>query len=492
VILDHLPVLQIAIPLLLAPICVIFRNNAVAWLLALAGSVFALFSAGLLLIQVTNSGPVHYAVGGWQPPWGVALHIDAISAFVLCLVSMIAVIVTFWSRRSILSEIGADQISLYYCMFLLFLTGTLGIVSTGDAFNMFVFLEISSLASYVLISLGRDRRALTSSFQYLVMGTIGATFILIAIGLMYMMTGTLNIADLANRLPALLETTTVRAAFAFLTVGISLKMALLPLHQWLPNAYTHAPSAVSAFLAAISTKVSLYVLIRFVYSVFGSPFVFDELKLHLVFLPLSIVAILGASAIAFLQNDLKRLLAYSSIAQMGYLTLGIAINNQAGLTATVVHMFNHATIKAALFLAVGGLCLRIGSTRFDRLKGAGHHMPWTMGALVLGGCGLIGVPLTAGFVSKWYLVIAALQNDAWFVIAVILAGSLVAAAYVWRMIEVLYLQPADGPGEFREAPASMLVPTWTLILISLWLGVDTRFSVGFAEQAAASLMAAVP
>ena len=208
---------------------------------------------------------------------------------------MVATLVVVWAHDSVSSEIQEDQINLFWCMFLLCLTGSLGIVATGDAFNVFVFLEIASLSTYSLIALGRDRRALMASFQYLVMGTVGATFILISIGLLYMMTGTLNMVDLASRLPELRDTTTVQAAFAFLTVGVSLKIALFPLHQWLPNAYTYAPSTVTVFLAATSTKISLYVLLRFFYTVFGSGYAFDDLNVDYILLPLSILCLLYTS-----------------------------------------------------------------------------------------------------------------------------------------------------------------------------------------------------
>ncbi len=195
---------------------------------------------------------------------------DRLSSFVLLLVSGMAALVLPYCRASIEREIPREQHYLFYAMFALCLTGLLGITITGDAFNIFVFLEISSLSTYVLIALGPDRRALVAAYQYLVMGTIGATFIVIGIGLLYLMTGTLNLADMASRLPEVRGSRPVLAALAFLTVGISLKLALFPLHQWLPNAYTYAPSAVAAFLAATATKVSIYVLLRFFYTVFGA------------------------------------------------------------------------------------------------------------------------------------------------------------------------------------------------------------------------------
>ena len=248
---------------------------------------------------------------------------------------------------------------------------------TGDAFNLFVFLEISSLSSYVLIAFGKDRRALTASYQYLVMGTIGATFVLIGVGLLYMMTGTLNMADLGDRLPAVMATRTARTALAFLVVGISLKLALFPLHLWLPNAYAFAPSAVTAFLAATATKDAVYVLLRFLFMVFGVTFAFETMPLGIILAVLGAAAILSTSAVAIFQDDIKRMLAYSSVAQIGYMILGLSMATVAGLTASVLHLFNHALMKGGLFLARGCVAYRLGSVRLGALAGAGYRMPWT-------------------------------------------------------------------------------------------------------------------
>ena len=482
---EHVAILQVVIPLVLAPLCLVLPRYT--WLIAFFGSLAAFFCAIVILRTVLETGDIFYFLGGWSPPWGISLHIDPLGGYILLLVTLVATLVVAWAHDSVTSEIQDDQINLFWCMFLLCLTGSLGIVATGDAFNIFVFLEIASLSTYSLIALGRDRRALMASFQYLIMGTVGATFILISIGLLYMMTGTLNMLDLASRLPELRDTTTVQAAFAFLTVGVSLKIALFPLHQWLPGAYTYAPSAVTVFLAATSTKISLYVLLRFFYTVFGSDYAFDDLNVHYILLPLSILAIFVSSLTAVYQKDLKKILAYSSVSQIGYMTLGVALANAQGLTAAIVHMFNHGLIKGGLFLAVGGLCLRIRSTSLSDLRGAGRTMPWTMGAIVLGGCALIGVPLTAGFVSKWYLIVAALEKDMWYVALAILAASIIAAAYVWRIVETLYFQEGDSSG--REVPLYMLLPIWLLIAMLIWLGIDTDLTIGIAERAVQSLVA---
>ncbi len=485
----HLPVLQVVIPLVSAPVCVLLRRDKPAWGFTLVVSWVVLGAAVLLLARTLAEGTISYAIGNWTPPWGIEYRVDAVGALVIFIVAFIGAIVLPFAHASVRHEVPADRIYLFYTCYLLCLTGMLGIVVTGDAFNLFVFLEISSLASYVLISLGTDRRALTAAFQYLVMGTIGATFILIGVGLLYMMTGTLNMADLAQRLPEVADTRTIRAAFAFLTVGVSLKLALFPLHLWLPNAYTYAPSVVSAFLAATATKVAIYVLLRFFFTVFGAEYSLGELPLAKILMVLALTATLVASLVAVFQEDIKRMLAYSSVAQIGYIILAISFASATGLTAGIVHLFNHALMKGGLFLAMGCIFLRLGSVHIRDMEGIGRIMPFTMAAFVIGGLSLIGVPLTAGFISKWYLVQATLEEGLWHIAVLILVGSLIALAYIWRVVEVAYLRaPARRSHEVKEAPVSMLVPTWILIAANIYFGVDPSLITGVAHTAAESLL----
>jgi multicomponent Na+:H+ antiporter subunit D len=486
---QHLPILQIVVPLLAAPLCVLLRRPRLVYTLAL-GAGWATFGVSVaLLVRVLEVGSLSYMLGGWAAPWGIEYRVDALNAFVLLFVSGIGALVLTYAPRSVEREIPLARHYLFYATYLLCVTGLLGIAVTGDLFNVFVFLEISALSSYVLISLGTNRQALTAAFRYLILGTIGATFILIGIGLMYQMTGTLNMADMAERLRDVQGIRTILVASAFLAVGIALKVALFPLHLWLPDAYTYAPSVVTAFLAATATKVSVYILLRFTFSVFGVPFAFDAQGLGLILLPLALMGAFVASTVAIFQTNVKRLLAYSSVAQIGYMVLGISLVSVSGLTGGIVHLFNHALMKGGLFLAMGCIALRLGSVDLDDLRGVGRRMPLTMFAWVLGGLGLIGIPATAGFVSKWYLVGAALEQGLWWVAAIVLLSSLLAVIYVWRVIEVAYFRsPPEDATPVREAPMSMLVPTWILIGASLFFGLNTSVSVGVAREAAETLL----
>jgi multicomponent Na+:H+ antiporter subunit D len=484
----HLPVLVVLAPLLGSPVVALMRGATWPWLLSTLISWFSLVCSLLLLMQVQQHGLVIYTMGGWEAPWGIEYRIDFANALLLVLITGLASVVLPYARLSVEQEIGSERAPMFYAALLLLTLGLCGITATGDAFNIFVFLEISSLATYTLIAMGRDRRALTASFSYLVMGTIGATFYLIGIGFLYVMTGTLNLADLAERLPAINESSTVRTAFAFIVTGICLKLALFPLHLWLPNAYTYSPSAVTALLGATATKVAVYVLVRFVFTVFGVDFSFGMEPLAEVLVPLAVLGLLSASTVSITQPNIKRMLAYSSVAQIGYIVLGLAMGTAMGLTASLLHVFNHGLMKGALFMVLGAVAYRMGGTELSDMKGLAKTMPLTFWAFVFGGLSLIGVPLTVGFVSKWHLILAAIELGWWPIVVVVLAGSMLAVVYVGRVVEAGFFgEPSDTTK--REAPAGLLIPIWVLIFANIYFGIDTRLTVDIAEAAAAQLMA---
>lgn len=491
---SHLPALQVLVPFVSAGLALLVWRPRASWLVAMLASLASFLISIGILREVLAVGPISYAIGGWAPPWGIEYRVDPLNAFILLLVSGIGSIVTPYAFRSVEKEVDRARIPMFYSAWLLCLSGLLGITITGDAFNVFVFLEISSLSAYTLIAMGSDRRAITSAFRYLIMGSIGATFIVIGIGYLYVMTGTLNLADLATRIPAAADPRPIAVAFAFLAVGIALKLALFPLHLWLPNAYSFAPSAVSAFMAATATKVAVYMLLRFFFTVFGAAFSIDVMSLDRVLMPLALVGIFTMSLVAIFQPDVKRLLAYSSVAQIGYMILGISMVSVAGLTATTLHMFNHALMKGALFMAVGAMVYRVGSSRVEDLAGIGRRMPLTTASFVLAGLSIIGVPFTVGFISKWYLVLGAIEKGWWPAAALVLVTSLMAVIYIWRIVEVAYFRPAPAgaPTDEGEAPLSLLVPTWIMVLANLWFGIDSSLTTSLADSAARLLLGVAP
>jgi multicomponent Na+:H+ antiporter subunit D len=489
---DQLPALQVAVLLFTAPIAYLLRLHGAPWAAATAAVITSFVIACSLAATTFGGETIIYEMGGWPAPYGIVLHIDALSALMAMLITGASSAALIFGAKSLADEVGEETAPAFFAAWLLCTSGLVGMVITGDAFNIFVFMEISSLATYVLVASGPDRRALISTYRYIVMGTVGATFYLIGVGFLYMVTGTLNTADLALRVAQVGDNRLVLVAAGFVSVGLAVKAAVFPLHSWMPAAYTYAPNAVTAFIAAASTKVSLYVLMRIDYAIFHNAIANHEVQLTLFLIPLGALALFAGSLLAIYEKNLKTLLAYSSVAQIGYIALGMAMASVAGLTGAIVHMFNHGIIKGGMFMAVAGLALRYRTVNVANLAGAGRAMPWTMAAFVIGGLGLIGVPLTPGFISKWYLVLGALE-EGWvgaLLVAIILASSLLAVIYVWKVIEVAYFKEprANAAPVSGEAPLVMLIPTWIVVLIGIWFAIDTTVPVGMAATAARILL----
>jgi len=272
----------------------------------------------------------------------------------------------------------------------------------------------------------------------------------------------------------------IRVAFAFIAVGLGIKMAIFPLHMWLPDAYTYAPSAVSAFIAPLMTKVAAYALIRIMFTVFEPRFSFEVLPVGTILSVVAGVAIIVGSVMAIAQSDLKRMLAYSSVSQIGYIVLGIALGNRLAIIGAFLHILNHALMKGCLFMVSGSLMFRHGMRDIFRLRGVHRAMPWTVAAFVIAALSMIGIPPTAGFFSKWYLLLGTIEANQWALTAVILVSSLLNAVYFFRVIENAYLEPGHvGENEHlavetrSEAPLSMLLPTLIMAAAILLVGLSS-------------------
>lgn len=475
---QHFPALIIIAPLLAA-----FFIFAVSWInrrlcfplavLALAVSLAA--STGLLGMVLKN-GPVEYHMGGWPPPWGIAYYVDYLNAPVLVVVFCVALINLIAGRRIVRQEFS-DRIGPFFTLYVLFVTGLAGMVVTGDAFNLYVLLEIASLTGYALIGMGKGNAALYG-LNYIFMGTVGASFYLLGIGYLYMVTGSLNIADIASILPGVYDSKVVLVAFIFCMTGLFLKMAFFPLHGWLPNAYTNAPSAAVSLIAPLTTKVMIYVMIRIVLYLFTPLFAFDTLHVGNVFVWLSAVAIVMGSLLALGQKSLKRMLSYIIVAEVGYMAGGLWLGNTEGITGAILHLVNDAAMTLCVFLAAGTLVFKIkpsvkGALQLDDLAGSFTKMPYTMTAFVMGALSIIGVPPFCGFFSKWYLLSGAVTAGHYEFMAALLFSSLVNVVIFVRVIEIAYYGNPGHRAEsghwtagMNEAPLDMLIP---LLLVAAGL-----------------------
>ena len=475
--LDQGPAFIIVLPLLMGAIVAILPSRTLAWWSALIVTLLCTVTAFGLLLQVYSEGASLYTMGGWDPPHGISLVIDALSAPVLLLIAAMAVVTMVYALPATIAEVEPKKRAPFYAAFLLCFAGLMGMVVTGDAFNVFVFLEVSSISTYALVAMGaaRDRRALAAAYNYLILGSIGATFFVIGLGFMFMETGTLNMADMSGILADLDGGSRVaKVGFAFIIIGLGLKLAMFPLHTWLPGAYAYAPTKVTVFLASTATKAALYLLVRFTFTVFDPDFDYVAIVLKYILIGVGVVGMVFASLQAIFQTDARRTLAYSSVAQVGYMLLGIGLATAAGLAAGYLHLLNHAIIKGGLFLAMGAFWYRFGITRVEDFSGLAKTMPWTMGAFMLSGLSLIGVPFTAGFVSKVNLTIAAADKGWWWAVGVIVVTSVLAIIYIGRILLAAYFGSPPlingEPAKKNEAPLMMLIPMWVLVLLSIAVG----------------------
>ncbi|WP_353278476.1 proton-conducting transporter membrane subunit [Wolbachia endosymbiont (group B) of Longitarsus flavicornis] len=467
----QLPILQVIIPIIASMFCFLTRKHRVSWFISFFTTAATFFISLMLLVKTYNGEIITYYLGDWAPPYGIELRIDILNSLILTLVNFIALISVLYSFHINEKEISKNKIIGFYSLFLLCLSGLLGILVTNDIFNLYVFLEISSLSSYVLVSMGRDKKALVAAFEYLISGTVGATFYLFGIGLLYSMTGTLNMSDMAERIVPLYDNNIIRLGKLFIFVGLSIKMALFPLSKWLVNAYSEAPSFISVFFSGTVTKVMIYVFIRIFYNVFQQNFF---LPLHNVIIILALCAIVFGSISAIIEKDIKRLFAHSSISQIGYILLMLGLNSKSGLFSAVLHIVNHSMIKTSLFMVAGCISYKFGMTKIENLSGLKKSMPYTTLAFTLFSLALIGVPLTNGFVSKWYMMQAILESRAWISLTVFAAGSFLALIYMWRMVEKIYFEnsAASNAGmTLNEVPLLMLFCLLFMAILTVITGI---------------------
>lgn len=456
----HLPILIVVCPMVAAMLVpLVGRISArVARGITVAAPAVALGCAVTALRVALDSGPWHYHLGGWAPPWGIEYVVDPLGGGMAVLVALLATLVALYAGPYV-RALPQRRAAVFNSLFLLLTSGLLGITLTGDLFNLYVFLEISSLAAYGLLASGGER-AVVATFRYLLIGTIAASFYLLGLGYLYALTGTVNMADLAMRLPAAGGGSAMTVGVVLIVVGLAIKMAVFPLHGWMPDAYTYAPPPVTMFIAAVMSKVSAYALLRVLFFVLP-PTAAVETALAV----LSWVAaggVLAGSILALAQTDVRRMLAYSSVGQMGYVVLGLSLGNAAALTGALLHITGHAVAKACLFGAVGSLPRETAQADIAGFAGASRRAPFTMAAFTLAALSLVGVPPTAGFFSKWYLLRGAIEADAWLFAAVLLVSSLLSAVYFFRIIERIYFAAdptAAEPGRSLRRPE---VPLWLL------------------------------
>ncbi|WP_455378034.1 complex I subunit 5 family protein [Petrachloros mirabilis] len=434
---------------------------------------------------VGANGPLHYALGGWSPPIGIVFILDGLSSLLALALSLISLIAVYYGGALLPKNVTGRMIP-YHSLILLLIAALAGITLAGDLFNLFVFLEVGALCVYGLVGLAGGR-ALMAAFRYLILGTIGASFYLLGVGYFYAATGTLNMADFLSILPTVMESKAVLTGLIFIFLGLGIKSAIVPLHGWLPDAYSHAPDAVAPLLASLVTKISLYAMTRFTFWVLGAAYLVYEFPL------LSMIGYAGAGAAvvgAFLsltQRELRRMFAYGGISHIGLIVIGISTGNKTGFAGGIFYLLNDAVMQASLFFITGILAYRLRARDIAQLRSTGPLMPWTSFALIVTALSMIGIPPTGGFFGKWYMVLGALEARNYVAVGAIFISTLLTLAYFVRLIDQMFGQPLAGSppsSKTPEGPLEMRVSLGVAAACLLLLGLFSNWIVGFILRSA--------
>lgn len=490
-IIANLPVFLVIAPLSIAFILTTFaRRIRLVEGLVISIEVLGLVGAGLLASNVfIKNMPIIYQMGGWPAPWGIELKVDNLSAFFLLVVACVSLPISLFAVNNLSEEVGGkERVTRFYVLFLLLGGAMAGMAVTNDLFNVFVLVEVATLSCCGLVSSRNHPQAAEAAFTYLIMATLGSTLVLGGIGFIYIITGHLNMGFAHEELNRIWQSNphVVWMAFSFLLVGFGVKSALFPLHIWLPDAHSVAPTPASAILSGIAVKGYLICLLKILYSVFGQNLM-KEFNIQKILVTAGAIAIIAGSIWALTQAELKRRLAFSTIAQLGYIVLGMGLLNTKGLTGTLFYLASHAVIKSTLFLAAGAIIAATGKKYISELAGIGRKMPITMAAFTIGSLGLTGLPMFSGFIGKWNLILGSLESGNILSAVVIIIGSVLCAAYLFPIIRVAYFEPAPE-NDWKDPGFTQKLALIMLASVIVILGIIPGPLLELAERAAAELL----
>jgi len=431
-----------------------------------AGLIAFLVSCCLVIFSISNIGKEAgiYRMGNWPPPWGIVLVSDGLSTLLLLTISIIGFLAIVFSLQYMDRYTAKPK---YYALFMLLVAGMNGVVLTGDFFNLFVFLEIASIASYALVAFGCEHEELEASFKYLILSGVASTFILLGIAILYSLTGTLNMADVARSIGAMTSNSAVLFATSLFIMGFGLKAALVPFHPWLPDAHPAAPAPISAMLSGVLIKaLGVYALTRLIFNIFGlSPLISSVLMV------LGGLSMVVGGLLAIGQDDLKRMLAYSSISQIGYVIVGLALGTPLGVLGGLFHLINHATFKSLLFLSSGAIEYSTDTRKLSMMGGLGQRMPVTTTSATVGFLSISGIPPLNGFWSKLIIVIALVQAGHYIFASVAVLVSFLTILYFMRVQRNLFF--GDLPAKLAkitEVPSLMRISLVVLAIMCLAMG----------------------
>ncbi len=483
---QHFPPLIIVFFLIAAfiiPLLYRWRSSLAAPALLLS-FCFSIAMTVSLLFRLNRSGSFVYHLGGWAPPWGIELQVDFLRIYMLLVILGLGLWIFVFALRALENELKKEVIGWYYCLFALLMGSMAGMALTNDLFNMFVFMEIAAISSCAIISIKESRECLEASFKYLILSAMGTGCYLLAVAMIYMVTGHLNFTLVREALPEAmaLYPNNILVAASLIIVAFGTKAALFPLHVWLPDAHASAPSPSSAVLSGLVIKIYAFGMLLLFYTVFPRALL-DMVPLNEIVLWLATLGIVFGSIFAMVQDDLKKMLAYSSIAQIGYIFMGIGLDNRTALIGGLYHLLSHGVMKVMLFMTAGIIIHAAGVRKIKDLNGIGKSLPLTMIAFSIAGASMIGIPGTGGLIGKWFLALGALEMERPFFVLVILLSSLLNAVYYLPITVNAFLNPPLGEKKFKPVPRLMLACLIVGIAAVVFFGVAPKLTVLLLERA---------
>ncbi|NQS89912.1 NADH/ubiquinone/plastoquinone (complex I) [Patescibacteria group bacterium] len=418
----------------------------------------------VLILLLRSNGIFVYTMGGWFPPKGINLVLDGLSLLMLIVINLIAFLATLYSV-SYMKRFTAK--AKFYALFMLMVAGMNGVVLTGDFFNLFVFLEIASIASYALVAFGVEAEELEASFKYMVMSSIASVLILFSIGLLYGITGSLNMADIAGIIKGKHNLLLSFSLVLFLA-GFGLKAAIIPFHAWLPDAHPSAPAPISAMLSGVLIKaLGIYTITRIFFNVYGM-----TVQLSWTLMVLGMISMIGGGVLALRQTDFKRLLAYSSISQVGYILIGLGCGNYWGLLGALFHLFNHAVFKSLLFLNSGAVEYSTGTRKLEEMGGLSKVMPVTGATSTIASLSISGIPPFNGFWSKLFIIIGLVQAGHFVMTGLTVLVSVLTLAYYLKVQKFAFFGTLkERWAKIKEVPKVMCASMIILAIVCIGAGI---------------------
>ena len=492
-VIEILPISQMILLVAMALLGPLFKSRHVVRIYSLVGLLAIAVSAFLVLNHTVNVGGFLVQLGGYDRSVGVELRVDSFAAFFVFFISVYVVLVHIYSLSSLSMDVPKSQHRFYYSLLNLMFFAMFGILYSNDLFNMYVFIEILSISACGIISISRKQENYMAAFRYLMLNTLASISIMFGIALIYMLTGALNLVLISERLVELYQVypVNVTLGMGFIGIGLAIKSAIFPFHEWLPDAYSSASASASAILSGIMTKLYLLTLLKLMVRLFTVD-VIQALNVPIVMTVFAGVAMIMGSMFALGQKDIKRMLAYSSVSQVGYLLLGFSLFTYAGLVATFFYMISHAFLKGLLFLVAGMAQNVHGIKTIKATEGMGYQIPLTMMLFTLAALGMVGIPGTSGFMAKLQLSLAFMDASRGGLVILIIASGILNALYFFPIFMKSFFQEDSSSGfKLEKIPFTMGFTLIIFVAVIVSLGLFPGLILPLIESAAQSLMGAL-